>query len=522
MQLHIHEYSSEYQNTYREVFQIMRKEPARALQLMEPLFAPAEARNDLPVLAELYFAAGNASFMLSDSQRSLDLLKEAVRCYSKLDMQAMVVKTKSFIGILHLHQGDFADSIETFTNVMEIAKELDDQTSLYKAYSQLGQCYAITENWMDASINFLYAHRILQKHEEVYEKTESVPIFYCGYIETCARLGDFDKAEELIQEKDAVISRYPRFIGSPFDIWPGYCLEFNRQHSVSEELEQQMWTACTDEKYQSAEYFIVMTQYLQCEFDSKYYERAITLGKKMQDLLKNSDLDRRKMSVSRIIILSYQALGKQDEMCRETMRYFEYQDRAEKYTQHNLISYLNVKQENSQLMDVANTDELTGIYNRRALNEATAVMYETAYQKKEMFGYAMLDIDSFKQINDQHGHGAGDRALKVIGSVLANHSSSCVFPARYGGDEFTILFENLTKEQILDITKQIRAEIQQRVEAGECLPMTVSQGVYCVVPRPYLKEWQYHAQADKALYLSKQSRNGTIHLHTDDEELVAG
>ncbi len=510
-------YSKNFPKRYEEAFAIMRSEPSKALELIKELISEAVYHNDTDVMAELYYGAGNATFMLSDSRASMDYLERAVRNYKKLGAQEKIVRTLSFLGLLQLHEGDYADTIETFTDVCEIAKSIEDDTSLYKAYSQLGQCYAVIEDNQDALDYFEMAYQILTSNEEVYEKSESIPIFYSGYIETCVNLEQYEKAERLIREKDAVISRYPRFVGSPFDVWPVFCLAYHRGDEISQELADRMWETCTDPRYTSTEYYIVMTQYLNCAYGLGEYEHAITLGKLMLDLMEKSDLDKRKMSVSKVIIQSHEALGQAQEMHDETIRYFTYAEKAEKYTNHSLIAYLHVRQENRVLFDEANTDELTGLANRRALNEAVADMYETAYHGKLMFGYEMLDIDLFKQINDQHGHEAGDKALRVIGKVLAHYEGEGVFPARYGGDEFSIIYLNHTKEEILEIAKQIREDIEERVLAGDCLPMTISQGIYCVLPRPYLKEWQYHANADKALYQSKLSRTGAIHLNTETE-----
>ncbi len=514
-------YSLEFQTNYEKAFAVMRTEPATALAMMKELFLEAAKQNDMEVMADLYFGAGNVLFMLSDSRRSMDYLGEAVRYYKKMSQPEKVVRTQSYLGLLQLHRGEFTASIETFSEVMEIAEQAEDHTLLYKAYSQLAQCYAMIENW-DKSIKYFdKAHRILQKDAEVYTKTESLPIFYAGYIESLVQQKDYKKAETLLKEKEEQMVRYPRFVGSPIDYWPQYCLEYSKGLRVDASLVQKMWNACMDERFKSAEYYIVMTAFLRNLYQQGLYEQAIELGQRLQKYLRKSDLSRRKMSISKVIIQSYQALRRLEEMSAEVSRYFADQENVDHYIHHSLLTYLHVRQENRVLLDEAYTDGLTGLNNRRALNEAVSDMYERAYHNGQMFGYEMLDIDLFKKINDQYGHEAGDRALQVIGEVLAGYNGNGVFTARYGGDEFTIIYQDQSVEQILETASKIRADIAQKVKEGECMPMTISQGIFCVVPHPYLKEWHYHANADRALYQSKISRTGAIHLNTESEEFTA-
>ena len=166
----------------------------------------------------------------------------------------------------------------------------------------------------------------------------------------------------------------------------------------------------------------------------------------------------------------------------------------------SLTSELNAEQETirmerEQLLRMANTDALTGIANRHALNGHLEKLFEQAFREKTSLGVLMIDLDELKNYNDTYGHQAGDRCLIRVGDALsALAEDERVFPARYGGDEFVVLFDNMTDREI----RAFCTELQERV------PLTVSQGVCNAVPREKNRSWDYLSSADRALYRSKK------------------
>jgi diguanylate cyclase (GGDEF)-like protein/PAS domain S-box-containing protein len=99
-------------------------------------------------------------------------------------------------------------------------------------------------------------------------------------------------------------------------------------------------------------------------------------------------------------------------------------------------------------------DHLTGLFNRRYMEETLERELLRAHRKHLSFGIIMLDVDEFKQFNDTHGHAAGDLILREVGSLLINHIRGEDVACRYGGDEFLIILPDVSPE----ITRE-RAEI---------------------------------------------------------------
>ncbi len=104
-----------------------------------------------------------------------------------------------------------------------------------------------------------------------------------------------------------------------------------------------------------------------------------------------------------------------------------------------------------ELQRLSSTDELTGIMNRRGFMQSFARELDRVNRDKSQGGLLiMIDLDNFKSINDTYGHDAGDAALKVVASTLANDIRTMDVAGRLGGDEFTILFVNTTRKDALE------------------------------------------------------------------------
>jgi diguanylate cyclase (GGDEF)-like protein len=158
-------------------------------------------------------------------------------------------------------------------------------------------------------------------------------------------------------------------------------------------------------------------------------------------------------------------------------------------------------------------DPLTGLYNRRYLEESLPREMERCERRGRPLSVLMLDVDHFKRFNDEHGHGAGDALLTRIGEVLASVTRGEDIACRYGGEEFTIVMPEAGTEQAAARAEQIREAIgnarisYMRRELG---PVSVSIGLNEL--RPGIESTEtLMAGADRALYAAKaQGRNRVV------------
>ncbi len=147
-------------------------------------------------------------------------------------------------------------------------------------------------------------------------------------------------------------------------------------------------------------------------------------------------------------------------------------------------------------------DELTEIYNRKALRRSFQDMEEDVAENDYLF--VMIDIDNFKTLNDTFGHDAGDECLKEFAEILCNNCTDDAQPFRFGGDEFCILFKNAPIQNVISICKSIQRDLKNSAVSGRSMAMTASFGIArynknMTAPQllKYTDSKLYHAKAMK-------------------------
>ncbi|MDP1846411.1 MAG: diguanylate cyclase [Solirubrobacteraceae bacterium] len=154
------------------------------------------------------------------------------------------------------------------------------------------------------------------------------------------------------------------------------------------------------------------------------------------------------------------------------------------------------------------TDELTGLSNRRAFDDALAAEVERAKRFGTDLGLVLIDIDDFKRVNDTYGHPQGDVVLREVARVLRDSSREVDHPARYGGEELAAVLPGTDLEGAFQRAERIREEIAQlripRLDGSGSLSVTASCGV--AIARGTSADSRGLVQAaDSALYVAKRS-----------------
>lgn len=153
------------------------------------------------------------------------------------------------------------------------------------------------------------------------------------------------------------------------------------------------------------------------------------------------------------------------------------------------------------------TDELTGVYNRRFLEDRI-------YQDKNICAVAMVDLDYFKNVNDEYGHFAGDVVLSETAKVMLENVRNKDAVIRFGGDEFIIMFSEISDTILEKRLHQIRMNIQRNILKNTNINQTCSIGcAYGTSGVEYLMQ-----QADKMLYKAKNTRNNVIVFFEGEED----
>lgn len=184
-----------------------------------------------------------------------------------------------------------------------------------------------------------------------------------------------------------------------------------------------------------------------------------------------------------------------------------------------IANQIGVAVENSQLyertVEIAFTDSMTGLYNRRYLMEQIEREFARASRSESAFSVIMIDLDGLKTVNDRFGHHGGDAILKELGRIIKADTRTSDVAGRLGGDEFMLLASETDSSEACNIGERIRSQVEQyHTEIdGEELGASISVGV-ASYPSHASDVKELLQKADEAMYNAKRSGKNRICLAT--------
>lgn len=187
-----------------------------------------------------------------------------------------------------------------------------------------------------------------------------------------------------------------------------------------------------------------------------------------------------------------------------------------------------LREVSAELDQLARTDALTGIANRRAFFDMFGVEFRRAKRYGRPLGILMLDLDHFKHVNDRWGHPFGDYVLREIAGAIARNVRESDLFARYGGEEFALVLPEAGPEQCLAVAEKLRAAVEELALRSEGVPpdadppvrLTISIGVAGLPLDPEQDEFELIRRADRALYEAKRTGRNRVCLFERDDSPV--
>ena len=177
---------------------------------------------------------------------------------------------------------------------------------------------------------------------------------------------------------------------------------------------------------------------------------------------------------------------------------------------HLVSAVTNRVKRGRTIRKLAESDGLTGLLNHSKIKERLSIEVARAKREASMLSYVMLDIDLFKNVNDNYGHPAGDRVLKSLANLLKQRLRSYDIIGRYGGEEFVIILPNTNLKEAQNLMNNLRvafSEIEHYHESGN-FKCQFSCGISSYPD--FHNEMHLSNEADKALYQAKESGRNKI------------
>ena len=503
-------------------------DPEHMAQLCDRLDRYAEENNNASVKGQSLFYRGFNKYVNAQLEEGMELLSVSINYLIAAQQWRLAANAYNSMANIADFQGDISMALEYYLKGLYLATEYHSGKLEYAIRAGISNIYIGLGSYESAVA-------ILQECDRILERGEIVPVdpmlIATANLASCyIHLGEVDKAT---QRLDILRERYKEHPSSLNDLM--LCVletQFYRLIGDSEALDGAI--AALDrldlgdrEVFDAFNELIIHAQMLLELGKIKELDQLLTRLEQLADspMIEQKLLDLRMMY--------YHKIGDNDRLAEKALRFHEVSRQCEqernKIVNHNVNTRMRLDEETRKRQEVERSnlllkqksehDALTGLNNRYKLNELAETAFSKAQNSQTPLAIEILDIDCYKEYNDNYGHRAGDDVLVHIADALRSlEENAGVHTARYGGDEFVVIYENYSAEEVERFAKQLQDKIyEMNIEhkfSKVSDRVSISQGLLHQIPTGLNKVWDFLHCADMVLYGVKKRGKNNYHLET--------
>ena len=499
---------------------------AKTLELCETLEQYAYEVDSNELRAYCQFYKGLAYYLHAQLSRGYDLLVRSIDPLCQTEQWELAGKAYNALGNIASFQGELSLAVDYFFTGLRFCKTHQLTIQTYRIINNIADMYATFGEYQ-------LAVEQLEFCAERLAGTPQADAIIFGNLAYCyIHLGQLDQAERYMNQ---VISCHEDTL---FDRCSILFLQMSFYHSKGD------FAKCNEivETLRATDISSVIYDFLNEINHHAHLLISLERYDALEELLTVMDthLDSlySRETLCKLRLEYYQKIGAEQEYLKQTAEYYKISKLQEAQRRqlavHNITTRSSLEkemdirtqteQDNFILRERSEKDALTGIKNRFKLNEVAEAAFHHGYMNGTNLGVELLDIDYYKEYNDNYGHQAGDECLVAIARVLLElEQNEGVHVGRYGGDEFMIIYEGYSREEILAFASQVQEKItalQVEHKFSHVAPyVTVSQGIFTKVPEGANRLWDFTYCADLSLYYVKRKNRNDIFLSSTVREI---
>lgn len=490
-----------------------------------------EANNAVADLELLDFLKSKAYFLKHEYN---NYILYANRCSAKIqnNYPELFAELSSMTGKACYYQGNFLQAIECYHEAIKYYNEFKELNVVWMMFLDIAEIYISIKQTTYAKKYLDKTYNYLKIHPETENFDDHIRRLYLDYFRVLTD-SDFELASTYYSKLNNSMSTASK---QDFD-FKFYVVSIQYYHK-KQNIESR-------DKYIKLAAEELLKNNIDIMFNIEYIQQYLSLLLNFQKLrefdfvcdsfkkfLKDGKFIFIKRQLLELEIEYFKILGDTEKYKDSCVRYYEYTINDDKYASSVLIQALAakeqvedmskentaVKRENINLQHKSQKDGLTFLNNRACFNEESARIFSEARAQKVNFGIEIIDIDFFKQYNDGYGHQLGDECIQTVAKLIGDVEKTDpqkITAYRYGGDEFVIIYKDLTQNEIERYMEALytaihKIKLEHKYSKVSSI-VTLSQGGCYGKPKDNDTFDNYLKKADDNLYKIKQdSKDGLL------------
>ena len=511
------------------------------LKYSENIIDYGKKTQDDALVALGYYHEGVVYYVLNDGMHFYESVTKALSYLSKVEDWELMARCYNFLGIFSVNHGNAAIGLDYYLNALNCCKNGDNEAFASTVKINRGVLNIIYGRYEDAIHVLKEALSYCSKHPELARYDDYMICVYENMAKAYLCKGDLREANRCFEK---IYADHGEFLEAEV-LLTVLATEAMYYHIAGEDEKcQERISRIHNELAPNMpimDMFDDFYDYLKILLDRNCEEEFWKLIDIMEPMVKSLDITNMILKILSMKLKFYRKHKMHAEYLQSSALYFEYSERAavENNTMMNNvlnlrrsleeanIEKMKMEEKNVILQEKSETDALTGLSNRFRLNDYSEKAFQQAVEQGTSLAVEILDMDNFKSYNDGFGHQRGDECIQLVASAIKSMEEFGAKTFRYGGDEFVIIYEGKTKEEIVECATELRnrvmdLNIKHPMSKGARV-MTISQGLCWDIPVKGNRMWDYLHAADDMLYRVKQRKRNNFcvgNLNESEDEMI--
>lgn len=470
-----------------------------------------------------YFYRGETYYLLNDGVHFFEEISKALDYLNKAQDWELMGKCYNFLGIWATNRGNAPIALDYYLNGINYCQKIQlfhQEAIMNVNVGALNmQCGRYRE--AQAYLEKAYEYIKTEVNEQGYDSY--MMIIYASLAKAAIHQGNMTEAEEYFRR--AYHDHWKNV--DEMDRLTILCTEALYNHVRKDYVKRDHCIAQIQSFIHGQMPILDMSddlyEYAKLLLDAEKEEEFWAVIDLLEPMIKNCNIIHMQLQIISLKIQLYRKKGQSAEYLQAAGYYYELSEIKEREMQEMINNVLNLRRslesvnrarqemevQNRILLEKSEIDPLTKIANRFRLNDHSEEIFERVLRMESTIAVEMLDVDYFKEFNDNYGHQSGDGCLQAVADALREmtnrHNAFC---ARYGGDEFVIIYEDISYEEAISCAKELKGLVRDKNiphKYSKAIPfVTISQGLCWGRPKEGQQIEDFLHTADSMLYKVKQ------------------
>lgn len=504
------------------------KDAELTLEYCEKIIAHGEEIQDNGLIALGYYHMGVVYYVLNDATHFYSAVSEALSYLSKAEEWEIIARCYNFLGIFSVNHGNVAIAMDYYLNALACCQSAGIEAFTCTVKINCGVLNIAYGRYEDAILALQEALEYCSKHPEHPRYDDYMICVYQNLAKAYLCKGEMIEAkccfENIHNEhEDSLRDEAKLTVLATEAMYYHKAAKEKKCQEIIDQIHRELTP-----NMPIMDMFDDFYDYTKILLERGCKDEFWKLIEVMEPIVKKLDITNLMLKLLSMKIKFYRKYKLNAEYLQATALYYEYCERAAIENNLMMNNVLNlrrsleeinlekreIEQKNMMLQEKSETDALTGLHNRFRLNDYSEDAFQRAVEAGTSLAVEIMDLDNFKGYNDHYGHQKGDECLQQIASAIKSMEEFGAFTARYGGDEFVLIYEGKTKDEVVEYAAELRKRVLnlqiEHAPSKVSNVMTISQGICWDIPVKGNRMWDYLHSADDMLYRVKQRKRNNF------------